>query len=142
MRLWHVDLIPYLPSTQLLAQWRELNSIFKKEPKHILINYIYNYPKEYLLHYSLKVKNEMVARGFKIKSWENYDKYFSDTINMEKPLRYPEHNFDYLQQCFYNLQEKYQRGQKGFDEGVYDLLSIYFYNNKSKYKIGKYEEGK
>ena len=29
MRLWRIDLIPYLPRTQLLAQWRELNSIFK-----------------------------------------------------------------------------------------------------------------
>ena len=35
MRLWHIDLIPYLPKSQLLAQWRELNSIFKKQDKHI-----------------------------------------------------------------------------------------------------------
>lgn len=38
MRLWHIDLIPYLPKTQLISQWRELNSVFKKQNKHILIN--------------------------------------------------------------------------------------------------------
>jgi len=31
MRLWHYELIPYLQKIQLLAQWRELNSIFAKE---------------------------------------------------------------------------------------------------------------
>ena len=46
MRLWHYKLIPFLPNSQLIAQWRELNSIFKKQDKHILINYVYEYPKE------------------------------------------------------------------------------------------------
>lgn len=122
MRLWHIDLISYLPNSQLVAQWRELNSIFKDQPNHILVNYVYKYDKEYLLHYSLKVKNEMLNRGFKIKSWKNYDNYFSDTINKEKPLRYPEHNFRYLCQCFYNLQEKYDRGQKDFSTEQYERL--------------------
>ena len=55
MRLWHIDLIPYLPDLQLIAQWRELNSIFKKQDKHILINYIYNYDKVFMaLFYSYK----------------------------------------------------------------------------------------
>lgn len=52
MRLWHTDLIPYLPKSQLVAQWIELNSIYKKQDNHILINYVYNYGKEYLLYYS------------------------------------------------------------------------------------------
>ena len=45
MRLWHYKLIKegLLPDSQLLAQWRELNSIYVKEDKHILINYIYRY---------------------------------------------------------------------------------------------------
>lgn len=52
MRLWHYEIIPYLPKSQLIAQWRELNSIFTKQDKHILINYIYNYPKDHLYTYS------------------------------------------------------------------------------------------
>ena len=51
MRLWHKDLIPYLPKQQLLGQWRELNSIYVKQNRHILINFIYEYsPYQYLIH--------------------------------------------------------------------------------------------
>lgn len=33
MRLWHIDLVKngLLPKSQIIAQWRELNSIFKKK---------------------------------------------------------------------------------------------------------------
>ena len=68
MRIWHKDLIKYLPKSQLLAQWRELNSIYKKQDNHILINYIYDYPKIYLYSYSQIVINEIIKRGYKIKN--------------------------------------------------------------------------
>lgn len=29
MRLWHIDRTPYLPKSQLIAQWWRLNSIYK-----------------------------------------------------------------------------------------------------------------
>ena len=67
MRLWHADLIPYLPKSQLLAQWRELNSIFAKEDQHILINYIYEYPKEDLYYYTMLVLEEMQKRNIQIR---------------------------------------------------------------------------
>ncbi|HEY4532232.1 MAG TPA: pyrimidine dimer DNA glycosylase/endonuclease V, partial [Kurthia sp.] len=63
MRLWHTDLIEFLPKGQLLSQWRELNSVFAKEDKHILINYIYEYPKEDLYIYTQLVMAEMTKRG-------------------------------------------------------------------------------
>ena len=129
MRLWHYKLISYLPDSQLIAQWRELNSIYKKQDKHILINYIYNYNKEYLWHYSIAVKNEMVARGFKVKSYVNFDNYFEDIVHHEKILTYPEHNNRYLMQCFYNLQEKYDRGQKDFAKERYDKLLNFMLGN-------------
>ena len=64
MRLWDYRLIPYLPKQQLVAQWRELNSIYKKQDKHILINYIYDYSKYSLMVYSQYVINEMKKRGY------------------------------------------------------------------------------
>ena len=117
MRLWHYKLIPFLPKSQLLAQWRELNSIFKKQDKHILINYIYEYPKDNLHSYCLLVMNEMDQRGYKIKAIDNfYDYFFGDGrryLNWIDNNPFPEHHNDrYLRQCFYNLQEKYDRGQK------------------------------
>ena len=66
MRLWHIDLIPYLPKSQLIAQWRELNSIFKKQDNHILINYVYNYSKDALYYYSQKVINQFRERNIEI----------------------------------------------------------------------------
>ena len=133
MRIWHKDIIPYLPKTQLLGLWRELNSIFKKQDKHILINYIYEYSKYSLMVYSQYVINEMKKRGYVIKSFENYNKYFEDVdpINLERLAEmnynpFPAHHTErYLKQCFFNLQEKYDRGQKGFTEKVYEELLNY-----------------
>lgn len=95
MRLWHIDLIDVLPRQQLLGQWRELNSIFKKQDKHILINYIYDYPERYLLTYTNKVLQEFYKSGFKINSVENYNKFFELTENIGNE-RFIEHNKEYL----------------------------------------------
>ncbi len=120
MRLWHIDLVQNgcLPKGQLVAQWRELNSIFKKQDKHILINYIYSYDKAYLKAYADKVIAEMKRRGYKIKSFENYYNYF-DGIECKGEERFAEHDENYLTICYWNLREKYLRGQKDFDRETY-----------------------
>lgn len=119
MRLWHVDLLSALPKPQLVAQWRELNSIYKKQDKHILINYIYNYDKTYLYEYSLCVIYELLNRHIKIRSYKNFNFYFSDLpaefIRNDK-LKYLEHDNEYLKICYWNLREKFMRGQKDFTE--------------------------
>ena len=132
MRLWHYELIFYLPNSQLLAQWRELNSIYKKQDKHILINYIYEYQREDLYSYSVKVVKEMYKRGFKInqKSIDNFRNYFKGYNVTETITPFENHhNNRYLLQCFYNLQEKYDRGQKDFSPEQYEKLEnfIRFY---------------
>lgn len=134
MRLWHIDLILYLPKSQLLAQWRELNSIFKKQDKHILINYIYNYPECFLKYYSDITIKEMQKRGIKIKSYDNYDYYFGDTRAF--PQRFKEHNDEYLTICYYNLKEKYIRGQKDFTKDVWEKLDK-FYKEKQIYVLDR-----
>ena len=124
MRLWHYKLLPYLPKSQLLSQWRELNSIYKKEDKHILINYIYEYQKDDLYRYSQLVIREMYKKNIKIKSFENYDNYFKDLNKIdESRFIFRNHHTDrYLIQCFYNLEEKYDRGQKDFTEEIHKKL--------------------
>lgn len=140
MRLWHYELLPFLPDSQLIAQWRELNSIFKKQDKHILINYVYEYPKVDLLEYTLLVIYEMNKRNYKIKSFENAYMYFQellcaiifkenyipnefiDGFKSGRKLFNNHHNYRYLLQCFYNLQEKYDRGQKDFSKERYNAL--------------------
>ena len=130
MRLWHYQLIPFLPKSQLIAQWRELNSIFKKQDKHILINYVYEYPKEDLWNYTLMVIKEMKDRGIKINNWKNYSSYFAN-VKQQVLITHPflhHHTDRYLLQCFYNLQEKYDRGQKDFTKEQYLKLEEFVKN--------------
>ena len=136
IRLWHIDIIPYLPRSQLIAQWRELNSIFKKQDKHILINYIYNYDDAFLFVYTQQVMFEMNFRGIKIHSYENYNEYFKNVSLLSIPdfpnLRYTEHNMDYLTICYYNLMEKYLRGQKDFTDDVMWKLNEFYNERRNK----------
>lgn len=133
MRLWHYKLIPYLPKSQLLAQWRELNSIFKRQDKHILINYIYEYPKNDLYTYTIMVTQEMIKRGYKIKTRDNFYNYFGvDATTYLEMVETPfknHHDFEYLQICYYNLKEKYMRHQKDFSKELFNDLEN-FYNEE------------
>lgn len=144
MRLWHRDLIQYLPNKQLISQWRELNSIYSKEDKHILINFLYTYNdyKEQLFSYSNRVLIEMMRRNIKIKSFEKYRNYFnlSDSKFMNqyemmyqiatetnskcftRELFKIEMDDKYLVICCYNLFEKYIRGQSGFKDDTRDFI--------------------
>lgn len=132
MRLWHESLIEVLPRQQLLGQWRELNSVYKKEDKHILINFIYEYPKKDLLLYSLKVILTMQRRGYNI-NLKNFIDYFQikDYKEMQKILLSNAKTFvkkmnkRYLLQCYYNLQEKYDCG--GITEKQWNKINQRFY---------------
>lgn len=131
MRLWHYKLLPFLPKTQLLSQWRELNSIYVKQDKHILINYVYDYPLSQLLDYSVMVIKELINRNCKIKSIDKFNNFFktkfTDAYEILEEMKYVDfievfikhHNNRYLLQCYYNLQEKFDRGQKDFSEEHY-----------------------
>lgn len=134
MRLWHIDLIPYLPKSQWLAQWRELNSIYKKPEDHVLINYIYDYDKVYLYNYSKTLLQEMNKRNINIhySSLKNFDNcfkelnWFEKQDNLKNPHVFNEHNNEYLTICYYNLKEKYIRGQKDFTDEVWNKLEEFY----------------
>lgn len=134
MRLWHIDLIPYLPKSQLLAQWRELNSIFKKQDKHILINYIYDYSDHYLFDYTCAVLNELGKRNIKTNTSNCYcyfylfGDYGTIKIKNKYDYKFKEHNDEYLTICYWNLREKYLRGQKDFTKEIWEKLDNFYYN--------------
>ena len=109
MRLWHNSLIKVLTRNQLLGQWRELNSIFKLKNRHILINFVYEYPDFDLYCYSMNVINEMKRRGYRvdlrnfINRFEKYNfTYSREYIPFENKM-----NDTYLKICIANLYEKY-----------------------------------
>ena len=132
MRLWHQSLLSYLPKSQLLAQWRELNSIFAKEDRHILINYIYDYPKDDLFAYTQFVLKEMRKRNINIRTVDKMERYFEghSYIAITNPFEH-HHNEEYLEICFFNLKEKFMRGQKDFQPEQYESL-LALYKNKGK----------
>ena len=122
MRLWHKSLISALPREQLVAQWRELSAIAgnlstKGTPNHILVNKILDYPRSHFISYALYVRQEMTRRGYRTMEsvWNKiYCTRETDYGEMEiVPLEdlFPGwHNDRYLEQCYFNLEEKYDCG--------------------------------
>lgn len=79
--------------------------------KHRLVHYVTDYPKDIFYVYTLKVVNELKRR--EIRYQEKYleeIKEFCCSEKEDKCFHYPEHNERYLKQCYFNLQEKYDRG--------------------------------
>ena len=117
MRLWHYKLISVLPKKQLISQWRECIAIKrqweKSSLKHPLVRYVMNYNKKYFRNYIMKLVDEMNYRKIKYND-ELYKELImfsaSESGMISYNLYYPEHNNRYLTQCYYNLQEKYDRG--------------------------------
>lgn len=113
MRLWHYKLIPVLPKEMLVSQWRECIAIKRQWEKgtlkHRLVSYVMDYDKQYFLCYVDLVRGEMCKRNIKYQ-----DKYFHEIVEFCNYdigiMGYSEHNDRYLKQCYYNLQEKYDRG--------------------------------
>ena len=114
-RLWHYQLIPALPNKMLVAQWRECIAIKRQWEKgtlkHRLVSYVMNYDTSFFSNYVTLIANGMERRNIKFKV-QYLDEIFEFSSNLNTVLfiPYPEHNNKYLKQCYYNLQEKYDRG--------------------------------
>lgn len=134
MRLWHKDLIPYLPRKQLMAQWRECCAICsnwanKGTPNHLLVNKVINYSKTDFDMYVCLIVREIRNRGYKIskKSISNYNSNFvriHNIVNTNKGVFPDWHNERYLKQCLSNLQEKYDCG--GIPEDEWKRIEEHF----------------
>ena len=119
MRLWHYQLLPYLPELQFKGQLRELVAIMhdwrdKGKTNHILINRVMGYPKEDLFRYSVMYDDEFIKRYGKSMG-EKYKREFVDFCPDRHPyLSYKIfggwHNKEYLRVCMTNLYEKHKFG--------------------------------
>ena len=115
MRLWHYRLIPVLPNKMLVSQWRECIAIKRQWEKgtlkHRLVSYVMDYDTSFFSNYVTLIANEMDRRNIKFKV-QYLDEIFEFSSNLNTVLfiPYPEHNDRYLKQCYYNLEEKADRG--------------------------------
>ena len=143
MRLWHKDLISALPRLQLMSQWRECCCISKHiaengTPNHILVNKIMNYDLKHFYTYGLYVCMEMIHRGYKCDS-RKFDQYFiggelvKDFSELFNEHNNEWHNERYLDQCYYNLQEKFDCGGMSIEE--WETFEKKYYEVKEKYSI-------
>lgn len=134
IRIWHKDLIKALPREQLVAQWRELSAIAgnlntKGTPNHILVNKVLGYPRSHFISYAFYVREEMKRRGYRTME-SVWIKIFSTTDANFKLVPIEDlfpgwHNDRYLEQCYFNLEEKYDCG--GVDEEWFrKVQNIYF----------------
>lgn len=136
MRLWHYKLIPVLPRQQLLGQWRECcliakNIAEKGTPNHILVNPIIDYPIEEFLAYANLVSDEMINRGYQadIMNFRNKlcEPALSWSTHIKDDLFLGWHTDEYLRQCYFNLEEKHDRGGISDEEWrrIVDYLSCF-----------------
>lgn len=126
MRLWHKDLIPYLPDLQLKGQWRECaliaDALAKNgTPNHLLVNRVTKYPLEdfwiycEVIVYEMKKRKMMVREDTCRKILENLYTWkgaFCMSPSRVQNARFGGvfsgwHNVEYLRICYANLLEKH-----------------------------------
>lgn len=113
MRLWHKDLIRFLPDMQLKGQWRECaliaDALAKNgTPNHLLVNRVTEYPIDEFYTYCISVWDEMKKRGFSasLQSCERISALDGKIVNPSS-LFNGWHNLEYLRICYANLLEKH-----------------------------------
>lgn len=116
MRLWHQDLLAFLPRQQLLGQHRECAALRGKGwgRKHATVDYVFEHSPYRLYAYHVLVMEEMKKRGYQPdEDW--YDKdYRGKAIAAHAHLAdealanpiYPEYDAAYLTECLDNLLRK------------------------------------
>lgn len=116
MRLWHYELLPYLPDAQFKGQLRELVAIMhdwrdKGETNHLLINKVMEYPKNNLVAYFVYYEALYHKRygEWLNKQWEEF-KAFNNSSDISRNIFEDWHNKEYLRVCVCNLYEKYRFG--------------------------------
>lgn len=126
MRIWHKDLLKYLPQHQLQGQWKELYAIvgemekkkaLTRERGYGLVTPMNRVAKGELILYIKQVHELGISTD------RNATKLMARVANLEWSGKSPMsdwHTQDYLKQCFYNLQEKFMCGL--ITEGEYNKI--------------------
>jgi uncharacterized protein (TIGR02328 family) len=117
VRIWHYQLLPYLPDAQFKGQLRELVAIMhdwrdKGKTNHILINRVMEYPKSDLTSY-MWLYCEEHGRRYDLDCKEKLLNEFIDFAEGGHFNPYPFkdwHNKEYLRVCMANLYEKHVFG--------------------------------
>lgn len=118
MRLWHVDLLEFLPKLQFDGQLRELVSIMrdvrdKGKTNHLLINRVMDYPKNGLSTYFYRymwIYYDRYGKHISEKIIKEFEEFAPAYRELEEPIFEGWHNKEYLRVCMANLYEKHVFG--------------------------------
>jgi uncharacterized protein (TIGR02328 family) len=146
MRIWHIDLLPYLPDAQFKGQLRELVAIMhdwrdKGKTNHILINEVMEYPKSDLstyFHHYMWIYYERYGKEISNKIIREFEKFAPYYFEITEPIYEDWHCTDYLRVCMANLYEKHEfaKGKSRItDEEWQKLLDGYREITGTEYKI-------
>ena len=117
MRLWHYELLPYLPDLQFKGQLRELIAIMhdwrdKGITNHLLINKVCFYPKSELSSYFQHYRTLYYKRYNKSISSKTNEEFIDFSISglLGAPIYEGWHTKEYLRSNMANLWEKHAMG--------------------------------
>ena len=144
MRLWHYELLPYLPEAQFKGQLRELVAIMrdwrdKGKTNHVLINRVMEYPRADLYSYFLGYAVEYQQRND-----DRIPKCAEEFRAFKDEPHFPDHPFEgwhdkeYLRVCMANLYEKhvYGRGKSRITDAEWFELTVgYLFITGEAYEI-------
>ena len=145
MRLWHKDLIPYLPDLQFKGQLREMVAILhdlksKGKTNHLLINPVMCFSPRNLTTYFLLYRKEYIKRYRKdidLRVIQEFLDWGGDVPVLYAPFA-GWHCNEYLRVCMANLYEKHFFGigkSRITDEEWQVLLDGYKAITGEEYKI-------
>lgn len=120
MRLWHQDLLAFLPRAQILGQHRECCALrgMGWGRKHSTVDYVFTYSVKRLVDYHKLVLREMERRGYKPdQQWYSPEYRGKNSAPWPSILMdeleaiveasiYPEHDDAYREECLANLRKK------------------------------------
>lgn len=118
MRLWHYQLLPYLPELQFKGQLRELVAIMRAwrdegKTNHLLINKAMEYERNELVRYYIyyeMVYHSRYGKWIDQKCWEEFKFFQKEESDKKKYYSDGWHNKEYLRICMSNLFEKHKYG--------------------------------
>ena len=118
MRLWHYELLPYLPDAQFKGQLRELVAIMRAwrdegNTNHLLINKVMEYERNELVRYYIYyevVYHSRYGKWIDQKYWKEFNTFQKEETDKKKYYSDGWHNKEYLRVCMSNLYEKHVFG--------------------------------
>ena len=101
MRLWHQDLIPYLPKQQLLGQHRECCALRGKGwgKKHSTVDYVFTHSPSYLVAYHNLVMDQMEKRRYNVAPLWREDNYRGKSLGIVEDWA-TENNYKTVQRLY------------------------------------------